>query len=119
MSLPSGILLGGKVFQVPPPAVEARAFPEASGEAGWAGKTGTGMAVGGGEARATMGAAGVAATIGGGVAGGGEGVAITGSGVGAGVDTPAIALAIPAVAGFSTMTGCVGAGEDFGAGVGF
>ena len=118
MSLPSGILLGGKVFQVPPPAVEARAFPEASGGAGWAGKTGTGVAVGGGEARATTGATVVAATIGGGggVAGGGEGATI---GIGAGVGPPAVALATPGVAGFSTMSGCVGAGEDFGAGVGF
>ncbi|MFZ3375698.1 MAG: hypothetical protein WA183_09110, partial [Chthoniobacterales bacterium] len=71
MSLPSGILLGGKVFQFPPPAVEARAFPEASGGTGWAGKTGTGVAAGGGEAWATTGAAGVATTIGGRIAGGG------------------------------------------------
>src|ERR1700730_12555028 len=116
MSLPSGILPGGKVFQVPPPAVEARAFPEASGGAGWAGKTGIGIAVGGGEARATTGATGVAATIRGAVAGGGEGAAI---GVGAGVDPAAAAFATPGVAGFSAMSGCVGAGEDFGAGVGF
>src|ERR1700680_4745595 len=118
MSLPIGILPGGKVFQFPPPAVEARAFPEASGRAGWAGKTGTGVAVGGGEARATTGAAGVAATIGGRVADGRAPKAF-GVGVDAGVGPPAVAAATPGVAGFSTMSGCVGAGEDFGAGVGF
>src|SRR5437588_959466 len=114
MSLPSGILPGGKVFQVPPPAVEARAFPKASDGVGWPGKTGTGVAVGGGEAKATMGAAGFAATIGGGVAGGGTAI-----GVCAGVDPAAVALATSGVAGFSMTSGCVGAGEDFGAGVGF
>ena len=120
MSLPSGILPGGKVFQVPPPAVEARAFPEASGGTGWAGKTGTGVAVaiGGGEARATTGAAGVAATIGGRVASGGATKAFA-VGFGAGVGPPVVAAATSGVAGFSTMSGCVGAGEDFGAGVVF
>src|SRR5438552_18814742 len=101
MSLPSGILPGGKVFQVPPPAVEARAFPEASGGTGWAGKTGTGVAVanGGGEARATTGAAGVAATIGGRVA----------TGLCAGVGPPGVEAAAAGVAGHSLLIGCVGA----------
>jgi hypothetical protein len=98
--------------------VEARAFPEASGGTGWAGKTGTGVAVGGGEAWATVGAGGVATTIGGRVAGGGAPKAF-GVDVSAGVGLPEVATATPGMAGFSTMSGCVGAGEAFGAGVGF
>src|SRR2546430_11995885 len=55
MSLPSGILPGGNVFQLPPPALEARATLEVSAGAGWAGRTGTGVAVGTDEAWATAG----------------------------------------------------------------
>src|SRR5207237_7279217 len=107
MSHPSGSLPVGKVFQVPPPAMEARAFPEASGGTGWAGKTRTGVAVaiGGGEARATTGAAGVAATIGGRVASGGDPKAV-GGGLGAGGGRPVVAGATPGAAGCATMSGC-------------
>src|ERR1700720_729559 len=81
---PSGILPGAKVFQLPPPAVEARAIPESAG-AGCAGAdTGEGNA-------ATAGCTGIgdaaATTIGALVAaagGGGGGVAtVTAAGVAA------------------------------------
>jgi len=68
---------------------------------------------------ATTGAAGVAATIGGRVGSGGVPKAF-GVGFDAGVGPPVVAAATSGVvAGFSTMSGCVGTGEDFGAGVGF
>src|SRR5207253_11000306 len=50
ISRPSGILPGGNVFQLPPPALDARATLEASAGTGFAGRTGTGVAVGIGEA---------------------------------------------------------------------
>src|SRR5919198_546649 len=50
ISLPSGILPAAKVFQLPPPAFEASAAP---GGAGWAGNTGTGVAIAAGEVCAT------------------------------------------------------------------
>src|SRR5438874_9976613 len=53
ISRPSGILPGGNVFQLPPPALDARATLEASAGTGFAGRTGTGVAVGIGEAWAT------------------------------------------------------------------
>src|SRR6266436_3370248 len=49
ISLPSGIFPAAKVFQLPPPAFEARATLEESGGAGWAGRTGTGVAIASGE----------------------------------------------------------------------
>src|SRR5213082_1646500 len=71
-SRPSGIFPGGNVFQLPPPAFEARATPEASAGTGCAGNTGTGVAVagGGGWATATLGAG---ATVGAAVATGADG----------------------------------------------
>src|ERR1700720_1892440 len=42
MSRPSGMRPGGKVFQVPPPAVEANVPAESTG-AGWTGTAGTGV----------------------------------------------------------------------------
>src|SRR5215831_19026567 len=53
MSLPSGILPGAKVFQLPPPAFEARATLGPPGGTGWAGNTGTGVATAAGEVCAT------------------------------------------------------------------
>src|SRR4029453_18251342 len=53
MSRPSGILPGANVFQLPPPAFEAKATLEESGGAGLAGKTGTGVAIATGELCAT------------------------------------------------------------------
>src|SRR5438132_4089737 len=41
-SRPSGMRPGGKVFQVPPPAVEANVPAESTG-AGWTGTAGTGV----------------------------------------------------------------------------
>src|SRR6266581_4358944 len=49
ISRPSGILPGGNVFQLPPPAFEARATLEVSAGTGCAGRTGTGVEVGTGE----------------------------------------------------------------------
>src|SRR5438132_13289256 len=66
MSLPSGILPGGNVFQLPPPALEARATLEVSAGAGWAGRTGTGVAVGTDEAWATAGSVPAPGAFGGG-----------------------------------------------------
>src|SRR5213595_2452855 len=53
MSRPSGILPGENVFQLPPPAFEARATLEVSVGTGCAGRTGTGVAIGRGEVWAT------------------------------------------------------------------
>src|SRR5215475_39505 len=53
ISRPSGIFPGANVFQLPPPAFEAKATLEESGGAGWAGKTGTGVDTGTGEFCAT------------------------------------------------------------------
>src|SRR5207249_10479577 len=52
-SRPSGILPGGNVFQLPPPAFDARATLEVSAGTGFAGRTGIGVAVGTGGAWAT------------------------------------------------------------------
>src|SRR5262249_37247488 len=53
ISLPRGIFPGAKVFQLPPPAFEARATLGPPGGAGWAGNTGTGVATPAGEVCAT------------------------------------------------------------------
>src|ERR1043166_9532867 len=53
MSLPSGILPGANVFQLPPPAFEAKVTLDESCGAGWAGRTGTGVDIGTGEFCAT------------------------------------------------------------------
>src|SRR3954454_16051918 len=45
INLPSGIFPAGNVFQLPPPALDARATLELSVGTGFAGKTGTGVAV--------------------------------------------------------------------------
>src|SRR5207253_9131467 len=76
---PRGILPGGKVFQVPPPAVEASAMSEESTGAGWAGKTG-----------------GAVAAVGGGVTGTGEAAATT---IGAFVGAGGLATAMGAAEG--------------------
>src|SRR5439155_25609840 len=55
MRRPIGILPGGNVFQLPPPAFEARATLAVSAGAGWAGRTGTGVVVGTGAAWAAGG----------------------------------------------------------------
>jgi hypothetical protein len=69
MSRPSGIRLGGNVFQLPPPAVEAK-VPESAGT-GCAGTAGTGVAIGGASAiSGAYGAVGVAIATEGFVAGG-------------------------------------------------
>src|SRR6266496_554102 len=51
---PSGIFPAGNVFQLPPPALEARVPAEVSAGTGCAGKTGTGVAVVTGEASAAV-----------------------------------------------------------------
>src|SRR6266496_3159569 len=46
ISRPSGIFPAGKVFQLPPPAFDARATWDESAGTGFAGRTGTGVVVG-------------------------------------------------------------------------
>src|SRR5207244_12676891 len=104
ISRPSGILPGGNVFQLPPPALEARATLEVSAGAGWAGRTGTGVAVGTDEAWATAGS--VPAP---GAFGGGAGVTAGMFGPFDGVRADAIAIGVGLGAlGFWATTGCAG-----------
>src|SRR4029453_6678994 len=98
ISLPSGILPGVKVFQLPPPALEARATLEASGGAGLAGSTGTGVAIATGEPCAA-----------GAVPGYGAGVATGTFTALGGVSADATVMGVPAgVSLFWATTACAG-----------
>src|SRR4030088_1323667 len=132
MSLPKGIFPAGKVFHVPPPAVEASALPDASGGTGCAGKAGTGVATGGGGATATrsggvvtgLATTGACDSTGGGGGGfGGADAAAMAIGVGEGV-----ADCLATTGGGDATGAAVGVGAafwpfasfpPFGAGIGF
>src|SRR5712692_3819960 len=105
MSRPSGILPAGKVFQVPPPAVDAKAVPADSVGTGCAGRTGFSATLCAGEARATAGAMGtVGAAVATGGFGGADGVAAT---IGGGVAV----LDFCAVAGRTGADAATGDGD--------
>ena len=117
MSLPKGIFPAGKVFHVPPPAVEASALPDASGGTGCAGNAGTGVATGGGGAAATrsggvatgLATAGACDSTGGGGGGfGGADAAARAIGVGEGV-----ADCLATTGGGGAIGAAVGVGAAF------